>query len=85
MKHYLHENKWEDVEAYLKEKKTILLPVGSVEQHGKHLPLGTDSLLAQDIAMDVAEKTGVLVASPLWYGWAPVSYTHLTLPTILLV
>ncbi|SOC43755.1 creatinine amidohydrolase [Salinicoccus kekensis] len=71
MKYYLHENKWEDVEAYLKEKKTILLPVGSVEQHGKHLPLGTDSLLAQDIAMDVAEKTGVLIASPLWYGWAP--------------
>ncbi|MFD2829939.1 creatininase family protein [Corticicoccus populi] len=71
MKRYLHENKWEDIELYLKKSTTILLPVGSVEQHGKHLPLGTDSILAQDIALDVADKTGVLVASPLWYGWAP--------------
>lgn len=71
MNYYLHENKWEDIESYLKKEKTILLPVGSVEQHGKHLPLGTDSILAQDIAMDVAHKTDVLVASPVWYGWAP--------------
>ena len=49
----------------------ILLPVGSVEQHGRHLPLGTDSYLAQTIAEDVAKKTDVLIASPLWYGWTP--------------
>jgi creatinine amidohydrolase len=71
MKLYLHENKWEDIESYLKKSQTIILPVGSVEQHGKHLPLGTDSILAQDIALDAAEKTDTLVASPLWYGWAP--------------
>src|SRR5699024_7776848 len=71
MKLYLHEQKWEDVQNYLKESQTILLPVGSVEQHGHHLPLGTDSILAQDIALEVGESTHTLVASPLWYGWAP--------------
>lgn len=71
MKYYLHENKWENIENYLKEKTTIILPVGSVEQHGKHLPLGTDSLLAQEISEDVAKATKTLIASPLWYGWAP--------------
>ena len=71
MKYYLHENKWEDVKNYLNDKTTIILPVGSVEQHGKHLPLGTDSILALDIALDLAKETYTLVASPLWYGWAP--------------
>lgn len=74
---WLQENKWEDVENYLKEKKTIILPVGSVEQHAKHLPLGTDSFLAQHIAEDVAKLTGTLIAPPLWVGWAPhhMAYT----------
>ncbi|CAD2072275.1 Creatinine amidohydrolase [Phocicoccus pinnipedialis] len=34
MKYYLHENKWEDIEDYLKNNDVIILPVGSVEQHG---------------------------------------------------
>lgn len=68
---WLQENKWEDVETYLKEKKTILLPVGSVEQHARHLPLGTDSFLAQRIAEDAGKRTKTLVAPPLWLGWAP--------------
>lgn len=71
MKYYLHENKWEDIKDYLSEKTTIILPIGSVEQHGKHLPLGTVSILSQDIAIDLAKETDSLIASPIWYGWAP--------------
>lgn len=77
MKYYLHENKWEDIEKYLEDKTTIILPVGSVEQHGKHLPLGTDSLLAQEVAQDVAKATDTLIASP--YGMVG----HLTIWHIL--
>lgn len=68
---WLQENKWEDVEDYLKNKKTIIIPVGSVEQHAKHLPLGTDSFLSQYIAEDAAKLTDTLIAPPLWVGWAP--------------
>ena len=68
---WLQENKWEDVEAYLKRKTSIIIPFGSVEQHATHLPLGTDAFLSQRIAEDVAEKTGTLIAPPMWIGWAP--------------
>lgn len=68
---WLQENKWEDVENYLKKKKTIIVPFGSVEQHGKHLPLGTDAFVAQKLAEDAGKLTHTLVAPPAWFGWAP--------------
>src|SRR5690625_2959188 len=68
---WLQENKWEDIEKYLQNKTSIIIPFGSVEQHTKHLPLGTDAFLSQKIAEDVAAQTGTLIAPPLWIGWAP--------------
>lgn len=71
MKVWLHDLRWPEVEAYLRENDTILLPVGSTEQHGRHLPLKTDTTEAAEVARTVAERTGVLVAPPLPYGWTP--------------
>jgi creatinine amidohydrolase len=68
---WLQENKWEDVEEYLRSKKTIIVPFGSVEQHARHLPMGTDSFVAIKIAEDAAIETQTLVAPPNWVGWAP--------------
>ncbi|WKA56792.1 creatininase family protein [Planococcus shixiaomingii] len=68
---WLQENKWRDVEEYLKTKKTIIVPFGSVEQHAHHLPLGTDSFVAQKVAEDAGRLTDTLVAPPVWTGWAP--------------
>lgn len=68
---WLNENRWEDVEEYLKKKKTILVPFGSVEQHARHLPLGTDSFVAQRVAEDAGKMTETLVAPQSWFGWAP--------------
>lgn len=68
---WLQQNKWEDVEAYLNKKKTIIIPLGSVEQHAYHLPLGTDAFISQKVAEDVGSKTNTLVAPPVWVGWAP--------------
>lgn len=45
---------------------TVLVPVGSCEQHGPHLPIGTDTLIASAIATDVAARAPRrLVAPPL--------------------
>lgn len=51
----------------------VLVPVGSVEQHGPHLPLETDTIIASAVATAVAERLGgrdarVWVAPPLTYG-----------------
>ncbi len=50
------------------EGVVVIFPVGSVEEHGDHLPLCTDSIQPEYIALEVAKKTGCLVAPPLRYG-----------------
>jgi len=51
-----------------KEGRVVIFPVGSVEEHGEHLPLCTDSIQPEYVALEVAKKTGCLVAPPLRYG-----------------
>lgn len=46
----------------------VVLPVGATEQHGAHLPTGTDTLLAAHVAETAAEQTGDIVLPPLAYG-----------------
>jgi len=51
-----------------KDGAIVIFPVGSVEEHGDHLPLCTDSIQPEYIALEVAKKTGCLVAPPFRYG-----------------
>jgi creatinine amidohydrolase len=50
----------------------LILPLGSVEQHGNHMPLGTDTLLAHSVSLAAAQRlTGkVAVLPPPWYGFS---------------
>ena len=57
-----------DFEAAREKSRTVILPVGSLEEHGPHLPLGTDLFHALELARRVAEECGALVAPPLFYG-----------------
>jgi creatinine amidohydrolase len=49
-------------------ERTLLVPVGSCEQHGPHLPLDTDTRIATAVAERAARRLGLLVAPPLTYG-----------------
>ena len=51
----------------------VLLPVGSLEQHGTHLPIGTDSLLVEAVCLSAAGRAtrDVLVAPTIWTGFSP--------------
>ncbi|OGB90665.1 MAG: hypothetical protein A3G35_19085 [candidate division NC10 bacterium RIFCSPLOWO2_12_FULL_66_18] len=54
--------------AAMRAGRWLLLPFGAVEQHGPHLPLGTDLFYAEHICAAVAERIHGLVAPPLPYG-----------------
>ncbi len=66
----LQDLSWNEVKEYLSKKKDIILPFGSVEEHGYHLPLSTDSDIALAIAKKLGEELGILVAPVVWYGVA---------------
>lgn len=60
-----------EVDALDRDRKVLILPLGSVEQHGNHMPLGTDTMLAHAVSLAAAEKaTGTLVLPPPWYGFS---------------
>lgn len=61
-----------DVAAALERNPTVVLPFGSIEQHGAHLPCGTDSLIAERLAEAVAERLGALYAPFGPYGVTPI-------------
>jgi creatinine amidohydrolase len=58
----------EDVRAALARDPRLLVPVGTCEQHGPHLPLGCDSIIVERLADDVSRTTGVMVAPTVAYG-----------------
>lgn len=57
--------------ARIAEVPVAILPLGATEQHGYHLPLGTDILLAEALSRRVAERTGatVMPTMPFGYSW----------------
>jgi len=73
----LAESSWVDVEEYLKRENRLILVTGSTEQHGRHLPLGTDWLIPAAIAAQVGQRTGVAVGPTLSFG---VAGHHLAFP-----
>ena len=67
---FMNELSWVDYQQRIeRDAPTILLPVGALEQHGPHLPLGTDALLSTAVAADAARRVGGLVAPALSYGY----------------
>ncbi len=60
--------KWPEVKRYLRRRKGVIIPLGSVEEHGYHLPLSTDTDIALAIVERLSERTGVIAAPPLHYG-----------------
>ncbi len=60
---------WTEVRDAIAEGVGIILPIGAIEQHGPHLPISTDTLCAEQMALDLAERTNMLVAPPFSYGY----------------
>ena len=65
---YLAHMNYREVEEYLKHRDSVIIPVGSLENHGLHMPLGTDFLIPDAIARLIDEKSPVLIAPTVNYG-----------------
>jgi creatinine amidohydrolase len=52
----------------LLERSTLIVPVGTTEQHGPHLPLGCDTIIVERLADDLSEKFGIARTPTVEYG-----------------
>ena len=59
---------WTDVEEYLAKRKDVIIPVGSTEQHGPGGPIGTDLIVAEELASELGEERRAMVAPALPYA-----------------
>lgn len=65
---FLERMNYREVEEYLQRSDTIVIPVGSLENHGLHLPLGTDTLIPERIAQLLDQRSDLLIAPAIPYG-----------------
>lgn len=61
---------WPEMNEAIGMQKVVLLPTGSTEQHGRHLPLDTDAFLVESVCMEVGRRAAdrVLVLPTVAYG-----------------
>jgi creatinine amidohydrolase len=59
---------WPQVQELVRNGAVAVLPFGAFEQHGPHMPLSTDTIMAQELARRLASAAGALLLPPLHYG-----------------
>ena len=64
---------WEEAKKHVEENSLVIVPVGSFEEHGPHLPLSTDSIIVEEVAKKAAAKLSeeipVVVAPTIFFGY----------------
>ncbi len=59
---------WPKAELYFQNDDTVIIGIGSIESHGRHMPLGTDTMIPNRLLELIEEKTDVLIAPTIPYG-----------------
>ncbi len=65
-----------EFKGYLRRTKTLIVPYGSIEAHGVHLPLATDTMIIWEVVRRVAKRVRVFVAPPIYYGVCTSTGNH---------
>ncbi len=65
---YLADKTWPELGDYVAEESVAVVPLGSTEQHGPHLPLATDHLIAEALAREAADRAGYLCTPTINVG-----------------
>lgn len=64
----LGELTWREAEKSFQNRKIAILPIGSIEQHGHHLPMNTDLVLGYEMAKQVAKRVKAVLLPPIPFG-----------------
>lgn len=71
---YFAEQSWPRLDEYRQRDALVILPFGTVEEHGRHLPVNTDVVIAEGVSRAVAEavkdRVPVLVMPCVWSGYS---------------
>jgi len=59
---------WPQAQAYFEKNDMVLIGIGSIECHGRHMPLGTDTLIPDHLLTMIEEKSDVLICPTIPYG-----------------
>jgi len=74
------EQKSPDLKKLAKRGAMVLLPIGQTEQHGGHLPVGTDSIIAREVALAAGKRINrhvpALVMETITYGYSVSALTR---------
>lgn len=89
---FLENQSWAKVKKYLEDSDTILIPIGSTENQGNHLPLGLDTHVAMYLCEKVSKKASCMIGPCLSIGYSKwfknfpgtISFQHNTLTLLLL-
>jgi creatinine amidohydrolase len=66
----LQEMTWPEAQAAFQRTSVVVIPIGSTEQHGPHMPLGTDFLVADNLARRLGARAEVIVTPTIPIGYA---------------
>jgi len=74
MSFYFGEKTWVELESCIKDGTVVIIPVGTTEEHGRHLPVETDAMIARhfgdELGKACAGRVPVLVTRPIYYGFS---------------
>ena len=59
---------WPQVETYFKSSDMVLLSIGSIECHGRHMPLGTDTIIPEHLLEKIEKKSDVMIVPTIPFG-----------------
>ncbi|MDR1732954.1 MAG: creatininase family protein [Synergistaceae bacterium] len=62
---------WEEYKSAIEKTNTVIIPVGGMKERGTHAPLGAANIIAREISVKLAEKSGALAAPVMTYGYNP--------------
>ena len=69
--YYYQDYTWSEMREVIKQQPVVVLPIGSVEDHGMHLPLDVDNFLIGSICEEAARRLDgeMLLLPPVSYGY----------------